>query len=556
MELDILPQTAPAVSLPALRLAVLTPVQRAAFELFDQGFNVAPTKPVDAPNPADRKRPFMWRPLTTTRISREFIPELFDNRAGILVIVGRLSMYLTVLDCDTEAAFTEQRAEFKRRGLSPWIVRSARGGHIWWLSADGEIANLKDDQADPRGWEIRGNCRYVVAPPTVHPSGVIYEWLERAGPLPPVLPIGALDWLPLKPALQDRRQREPREVDPLACLSSSTREFIGSGAPVGTRNNRLFAAACDMAGNDFPFQEARAHLTPAAERAGLDRAEIADTVRSAYSVGREPARKNSSRSVRRPPVWKSAAAWADRHEWQPLEGQVNGRRYSVSAYTARRVFLACVERARRDYAEVWRASTREVAEIAGTTSKTAYAALVCFESAGWLRRCHYNQAGAALFAFAKTIVALGNSIPPTGSVNSVTFCNKNKHDAFARGALNDSGERVWKAILLEPMKPAELARRLKLNRSTVGRTLDRLARHGLAERVGRVWHGNPASDDFLSEVAAACGTLGAGERRRQYYRQERALYASKRLLRAKRRWETRNRMDHETVCNLSETVSA
>jgi hypothetical protein len=65
--------------------------------------------------------------------------------------------------------------------------RTARGGHLWFAidvpvpSSIGRVAPNID---------IRANGGYVVAPPSIHPDGPVYEWIDYSVPLAP-----APDWL-------------------------------------------------------------------------------------------------------------------------------------------------------------------------------------------------------------------------------------------------------------------------------------------------------------------------------------------------------------------------
>lgn len=523
---------------------VLTPVQAAAYELYDLGFNIGPTRPANAPDPKDRKLPFAWRRLVTTRIAREYIPELFDNQVGIFVMTGRLSMNLAVLDCETPSAAETHAAEFRRRGIAPWIVSTARGEHFYWLSANGEVANVAPDKTGGE-WEIRGNGKYCLAPPSVHPTGVIYDWVSRPGRLPPILSNLDLDWLPLTPKLEERRQFV-FTAKPFAELAQATRDFIDNGAPEGQRNNRLFKAACDMAGNDYTEQTARDLLFPPAKKSGLSHREIEITLRSAFASGRKPRTPSKPESVTHPrklPTYLAAAAFADRHHWTRMTGEKNGRPCSVSPDTARRVFVAICERSRRDNAEVFRASAREIAELAAVTPPTAQAALACFHAAGLIRPRGYSKVGASLFAFGRAIVEKENAqnltVPPPGSVSSVKFCAFS-HPAFLRGALGATAERCWKAILTEPAKAGDLAVKLGVSASSVRRALNLLADNGLAEKTGKIWRGNPAGTEKLDSVAHTYDTLTLPARRKERFSRERAVYASRLILNSKRRWEAKN----------------
>ena len=388
----------------APQFVCLTPTQRAAMEFYDMGFSIGPTKPAS-------KEPYLWRRLVQTRIERDYLQRLFDNRAGIFVIVGRISRNLTVLDCETEREADYHAREFERRGLKVWRVTTARGGHLWWLSADGELANVRKDKFPNGRAELWGNTHYCLCPPSVHPTGVIYDWEFRDGELPPSIPIAALDWLPVELRFKVRRKVERREADPLDCLSKSSRDFIAHGATSGDRNNRLFKAACDMAGNEFDYQAAYAMLAPVAQRCGLESRAIRDTIKSAFSKPRTPSKQ--SRPTPPLPTWMRAAQWAERHQWRRMNAVVERvsrktrqpikARYAVTAETARKVFNACCERARRDNGDVFRASTREVAELANMGRDTAYNALRCLIHAGVLVPCGRSDMQAGLYAFGKVV---------------------------------------------------------------------------------------------------------------------------------------------------------
>ncbi len=524
----MLPATAPPATCttsPPWVLA-LTPVQQAATEYHAMGLSIGPTKPAS-------KFPYLWRRLVGVRINPAYIPELFDNRAGVFVIVGAISGNLCILDADTERAARFHAAEFARRGLRPWVVSTARGRHFWWLSPDGELANVRNEKMPGGEAELRGHTCYCLAPPSVHPSGVIYDWLERDGDRPPAIPLAALDWLPVTLRKLARRKPDTPTPAPDDPPSEATRDFIAAGAPEGERHDRLFAAACDLAGNGHTLAGARELLTPPAERVGLPRREIEATINSAFSRPRTP----TPTPTPTPPDWVRALTWADSHHWARLEASTAARRVAVSADTARAVFLACCERARKDHPRaVFRASTRELAELASVMSNTAHRALLCFVAAGWLRRCGYSKMmGAGLFAFGQPVLLQMRYSITTG-LSTVSYLQQ--LDAFGRGALARSGARVWRLILTEALEPAKIARRLKCHRSTVGRALERLAQHGLAEPAGRgKWAGNPAGADFLRTVAVKCGTAGRAEQRKARHAAERAEDVCRAILRRKRSLE-------------------
>ena len=71
-------------------------------------------------------------------------------------------------------------------------------------------------------------------------------------------------------------------------LAHSTRDFMAKGAGEGERNDRLFRAAADMAGNGYAETEVVAALLDVALASGLDEKEALTTIESACSKQRNP----------------------------------------------------------------------------------------------------------------------------------------------------------------------------------------------------------------------------------------------------------------------------
>jgi hypothetical protein len=71
-------------------------------------------------------------------------------------------------------------------------------------------------------------------------------------------------------------------------LAKATREFMAHGAGEGERNDRLFKAAADMAGNGYAEMEVVSALLDTAMQSGLDEKEALATIESACSKARNP----------------------------------------------------------------------------------------------------------------------------------------------------------------------------------------------------------------------------------------------------------------------------
>ena len=210
---------------------------------------------------------------------------LFTGLCNIAVMCGRTSDNLFVLDCETKESFAHCIHMLQTRHIPLWAVVTARGGHIYLRSKDGEVANIHSDQIPHV--EVRGHNRYILAPPSVHPSGDVYRWFKKEGTAPPLVNVKQIDWLTDQNGdtveLKLRKSKKVkadfkkgfRTYPTQYCqhnlshqhLSQQTKDYIanGAGIPEGNRNNRLFSAACDMCGNNFDQRDTFAVLSQPAK---------------------------------------------------------------------------------------------------------------------------------------------------------------------------------------------------------------------------------------------------------------------------------------------------
>lgn len=111
-----------------------------------------------------------WIPLQARRSSLYQIEHW--ARCGLLssvgVITGAVSGNLVVMDLDSLQTVSKFEFEFPDL-LNTYTVASNRGKHIYWY-----VENLPPT-TKTEGYELRANGCYVVAPPSVHPSGKSYS---------------------------------------------------------------------------------------------------------------------------------------------------------------------------------------------------------------------------------------------------------------------------------------------------------------------------------------------------------------------------------------------
>lgn len=108
-------------------------------------------------------------------------------------------------------------------------VLTGRGGnHLYYHHADPGIKNQVDII---EGIDVRGDGGYVIAPPSVHQNGTVYEWEEP----PTETPIAELDEVVMKLLAVGEKKQEPHQQFQLP-------DKIGSGS----RNTTLHKLACSM----------------------------------------------------------------------------------------------------------------------------------------------------------------------------------------------------------------------------------------------------------------------------------------------------------------------
>ncbi len=351
--------------------ASVLPVVQAASELHELGFNVLPIPRVGMQH-NNKKPPYgPYSCLFITRLPYDYLPFLFEG-ANLAVICGKLSRNLFVIDCDTHRTFQWVRQELQSRKIAPWIVSSNRGGHYWLLSTDGEVQNsrpLPDIQ-------IIGQNQYIVAPPSLHPKGeIVYHWVQRPGKLPPVVSLDLLDFLPSLELLPARRTALPQvankvlvEQDPGDYSSNSEAEFAAamSLAKAGCSEPEIIAA----------FE----HHQPPHFRSKKDGAEWMKR----YLLPRAFEYAQTDPDPDRYEKWARARPWPGR-----------------TGTTDKWVFLALCHRLRLERRPAFRATVREIAELAQVNTKTVSKSLKRLQCSGVIKWAGKNPQGSFLWSFTR-----------------------------------------------------------------------------------------------------------------------------------------------------------
>lgn len=513
-----------------------SPYARAAIELHCAGLNVIP-------QPYGQTQGFPESPYIRLPLGR--FAAIFAGLVNLAVIPGRTSGNLFVIDCESPEAFRHHWEAAQARGLAPWAAETPRGGQLYFLCAEGEVKNIIPGRMSDA--EVHGEgTGTILCPPSCHPPGRFYTWLERPGDRPPTVAAHQINWLttpdgrPIKLQVRKPAQKRPAlnlptplRADPrVAWLSYATRTYLepSDDVPEANCTDRLFAAACDLHGAGFDRWEAETWLTPTAAQSGLPPDEIEAALDRAYSQPRTPARSRPYPSL------------ADLEAY--ALDLYRGKHLTASAC---KLALALIERARNDSdgSGSFRASQRELADLARLSRKTVQSTLRTLQrlEPPFIERAGPTAgSGAQRFRFPAAVRQRAREMYKSSPLDtSVSLIGLLLHtttrpgtDAAERGAANVNGIRVYHHMreLGRPTTVQALVADLGLSASQVRYALKKL--EPLIERPGHgLWYAPPVGpveavlDDYVAKPA---GKLGRGAQRADAFDRERGIAAARAVL--------------------------
>src|SRR3989442_9064702 len=198
-------------------------VSEAIDEYIERGWSIIPIRPGD-------KRPLVrWEEFQHRRPGVEEARTWFSDwpEAGIGIVTGAVSG-LVVLDIDSRHggdASVAQLEEEHERLPATVECRSGGGGRHLYFAHPGALVRNKVGLAS--GVDLRGDGGYVVAPPSLHASGLRYTWV--AGREPGSNAIAPLpDWV-----LRQEVEEPARRGHPTAVL----RRLASDGVPDAGRHS-------------------------------------------------------------------------------------------------------------------------------------------------------------------------------------------------------------------------------------------------------------------------------------------------------------------------------
>jgi len=144
-----------------------------ALQLHEYGFTVFPTVPDESKNPYIEA----WKPYQTADSDDDQITRWWQRweNANPAIVTGKKNGVIVVdADCPGAIEYIENSGLFPR---TPLRVKTGKGKHYYYAVPNFEIRNfVRIKDRDKYGIDIRGVGGYVVAPPSVHFTGRVYEW--------------------------------------------------------------------------------------------------------------------------------------------------------------------------------------------------------------------------------------------------------------------------------------------------------------------------------------------------------------------------------------------
>ena len=201
---------------------------------------------------------------------------------------------LVVVDVDDEQIWaTFLATQAKELPIGP-KVKTGKGHHLYFSYPAGR--SIRNKQKPGMGFDIRANGGYVVAPPSIHPNGSVYEFTTTEEELPE-LPNWLLELIAKPKEVAKTKLDFNASIaaanDPspygMKALEDECQDIVA--APQGTRNDRLnkacFSIGQLVAGGKIDNHLALNYLTQAAQQSGLSTEEIAKTLASGFKAGKD-----------------------------------------------------------------------------------------------------------------------------------------------------------------------------------------------------------------------------------------------------------------------------
>jgi len=399
-------------------------------------------------------------------------------------------------------------------------VQTRNDGRHWYVL----LRNApKDDSAKHFKQGIAGELRYgrgalVVAPPSPGYKRIAGRWDDLA----------VVNYADIAPLLEPAPEPQERPqlgngAGPDAILSWALQDVSQ-----GNRNDTGFSLSCQLRDNGHDHATAESIMLEYQKH--VEQGQHAYTCREALAT----ARSAYKRPARNP--WNGSGNNTTAHNWLEDAGTFTGR----TAETDRDVLAAHLHHyraARHKGLPTYHASSRDLAERAGITHRTAARATARLIEQGWLGVAKPAKGVlAAKYQPTTKTIEKGSANLPTmftqvnleeaGKERTTTTSNatqsskmQDHSDLWRFGGLGKSARRVYRLVASGLDNVTDLTAAAGHVRTTIARALAKLEKHGLVVFDGSNWH--VLAFDAWHDLADELGIAGYSERQQEKHDRER-----------------------------------
>jgi len=414
---------------------------------------------------------------------------------------------LSVIDCETHETFEGTIRAIEAEGVNTWLVETARGGHVYFRTAE-PLGSAKTANSLI---ELRGERQYVLAPPSVHPTGKSYDFLNLTTEIAHVeLAQLAFLGIDLKPARPGPR------------IPASTLQLLRAREPgYSTRSEQEQAIVVGLVNIGFEFERILSlfRYFPAAGKFLEKNKHDPEEARRWLARGYHKARQlGDSGVVKRIKAMIAAVAL------RPWTGR--------TAITDKRVLLAHLGIARRIGSITYEASTRELAEIALVKRQTAARANRRLVQSGFLLPISPpNAVHARRFSLKQNLLIGDHSMGNTQREGVVPSYLLEVPEALG-GRLGRSAPDIFRLLIIAgPLTVSEIVERSGRCMTTVRKALKAMMEiidYGSGEVLALIEMEDKkykiVEEADLKAVARVLGTEGKRSRMRIDHERERLLH--------------------------------
>jgi len=170
----------------------------------------------------DKKPAIEWKEYQGRRSTEDEVKEWFSKLYNVGIVCGSVSNNLIVIDFDSEDKFKEfyekldkAYPELRDTILNTWMVETGKGRHVY-LRVKMDPGEFREKMRTKvrlvEGVDIKAEGGYVVAPPSLHPSGKQYRFINAGGVNDPIAEVSYEDFQKILSLLKPAEVAEKEEV--------------------------------------------------------------------------------------------------------------------------------------------------------------------------------------------------------------------------------------------------------------------------------------------------------------------------------------------------------